>query len=157
MTGKPYPIDLATWEVILKSLDAEVAKMSSWPRTKGEVRTQALEFYNSALEEFRAFKDAWRNHIMHSRRSYIAADATQVMEHVRRHRPRWRPEYPRAIGRPGCGAGRNCVKMPFKNSATVISKLVANISTKLRCGSRLPFSISDMCERFTPEISARYA
>jgi hypothetical protein len=82
--GKEYPIDMATWEEIIKALTDEVGKISNWPRTRGEVRTQALEFYNSSMEEFRAMKDAWRNHIMHSRRSYIAEDASQVMEHVKR-------------------------------------------------------------------------
>jgi hypothetical protein len=82
--GKECPIDLATWEQVIKAVKHEVDKIAGWPRTKGEIRTQALEFYNSAMEEFRAFKDAWRNHIMHGRRAYIANDAEQVMEHVKR-------------------------------------------------------------------------
>lgn len=82
--GKEYPVNLATWEEVIKELNGEVDKVGKWARTKGEVRTQATEFYNSALEEFRAFKDAWRNHTMHGRRFYIAEDAKQVMEHVKR-------------------------------------------------------------------------
>jgi hypothetical protein len=82
--GKEYPLDLATWEDVIKAVNQEVDKVANWPRTKGEIRTQASEFYNSAMQEFRAFKDAWRNHIMHGRRAYIAADASQVMEHVKR-------------------------------------------------------------------------
>lgn len=82
--GQVYPIDLATWEEILRELDKEVAKVAQWPKTKGDIRVQATEFYGTALEEIRGFKDAWRNHIMHSRRQYIEEDAAQVRSHVQR-------------------------------------------------------------------------
>ena len=82
--GKSFPLDIATWEDILKVLENEVAKVAQWPRTKGRARVQATEFYGTALAEVRGFKDAWRNHIMHSRHSYIREDAVQVMTHVER-------------------------------------------------------------------------
>jgi hypothetical protein len=62
----------------------EVAKVAQWPKTKGQLRVQATEFYGTALAEVRGFKDTWRNHIMHSRHSYIREDAIQIMTHVER-------------------------------------------------------------------------
>jgi hypothetical protein len=81
---KAYPLDLATWEAILQSLETEVAKVAQWPKTKGQLRVQATKFYGTALAEVRGFKDTWRNHIMHSRHSYIREDAIQIMTHVER-------------------------------------------------------------------------
>jgi len=82
--GRAYPLDLATWEDILRELDPEVAKIANWPRTKGQIRTQAMEFYGTAVEEIRGFKDAWRNHVMHTRGNYIREDAVQLISHVQR-------------------------------------------------------------------------
>jgi hypothetical protein len=81
---KNAPVDMGTWEDILKELDDEIAKITQWPNKMGAVKTQALEFYNSAITEFRGFKDAWRNHVMHTRREYLKEDALGVMEHVKR-------------------------------------------------------------------------
>lgn len=82
--GKPYPLDLATWEEILRGLDAEIGKTSLWPKAKGEIRTQATEFYGTAIQEIRGFKDTWRNHVMHTRGEYTQEDAVQIMSHVKR-------------------------------------------------------------------------
>ncbi len=79
-----YPFDLATWEVILRELDGEIGKIAQWPKNKGNVRTQAVEFYGAAVAEVRGFKDAWRNHVMHSRCAYNESDAIQVKSHVER-------------------------------------------------------------------------
>lgn len=82
--GKPFPTEMGTWEDVLKALDTEIGKISEWPRTKGEAKLQALQFYNSAIEELRAIKEAWRNPVMHARTHYLREDAEQVLAHVLR-------------------------------------------------------------------------
>jgi hypothetical protein len=82
--GSQFPIQMGTWEDILRALTPEVNKVAGWERAKGEIRNQAVEFYNSAIEEIRAIKDGWRNPTMHARGQYMEEDANQVMAHVRR-------------------------------------------------------------------------
>jgi hypothetical protein len=76
------PIESQDWQAIIGQLQKEIEKVSNWPKSKQ--RAQAEEFYNSALEEFRGFKGAWRNHVMHARRSYNDRDALSVLSHVQR-------------------------------------------------------------------------
>lgn len=56
----------------------------NWPSRLGLAKSQAHEFYNGVLSESRGFKDAWRNHVMHSRRDYEADEAKGVKAHVQR-------------------------------------------------------------------------
>jgi hypothetical protein len=77
-------LDRATWDVVLKELDKELANIGNWPNSKGEVKTQAQEFYGTAIAEIRAIKDAWRNPVSHSKGNYMELDALQVMSHVER-------------------------------------------------------------------------
>lgn len=74
------PIEMQDWKSIVGQMEKEIAKVSNWPKSKQ--RAQAEEFYNTALEEFRGFKDAWRNHVMHARRNYNDKDAVGVLSHV---------------------------------------------------------------------------
>jgi len=76
------PLEMQGWEDILKGIETEVSKIGGWPNRLGLAKTQAQEFYNSAMGEFRGFKDAWRNHVMHTRRSYNAEDAKSILGHV---------------------------------------------------------------------------
>jgi hypothetical protein len=48
------------------------------------------------------------------------------------------------------------IHTPFRNSEIDILKHVASISSKLMYGLRFPFSISEICDLLTPDISARY-
>jgi len=78
------PAELQQWKDVLDGVEAEVNKITTWPNSLGLAKTQAEEFYNGALAEFRGFKDAWRNHVMHSRRDYEFDEAKAVMSHVSR-------------------------------------------------------------------------
>ena len=52
---------------------------------KNRARKQsAQEFYCPVLQEIRAIKDAWRNHVMHSRRDYEPDEAVAILAHVNR-------------------------------------------------------------------------
>jgi hypothetical protein len=78
------PLELQQWKDILDGVQAKVDLIVNWPNTLGLAKTQAEEFYNGALGEFRGFKDAWRNHVMHDRRSYSFDEAKAIMTHVER-------------------------------------------------------------------------
>lgn len=78
------PLELQQWKDILDGVQKEVDLIVNWPNTLGLAKTQAEEFYNGALEEFKGFKDAWRNHVMHDRRSYSFDEAKGIMAHVER-------------------------------------------------------------------------
>lgn len=82
-TGKTAPLEYAEWERILDQLPEKIeAKIEAMPR--GEAKQKAQEFYYSASSEIRGFKEAWRNHVMHTRRSYTREDALAVFSHVQR-------------------------------------------------------------------------
>jgi hypothetical protein len=78
------PPELQQWKDILDGVENEVKNIAGWPNSLGIAKTQAEEFYNGALAEFRGFKDAWRNHVMHSRRDYEFDEAKTVVSHVSR-------------------------------------------------------------------------
>lgn len=81
--GKTVPLSYAQWEQILQQLpekiDMKVAAMRP-----GRKKQAAQEFYYSALHELSGFKDAWRNHVMHTRRRYSSEDAVAIHSHVGR-------------------------------------------------------------------------
>jgi len=77
------PVSHATWEKILSQIPARVEKRLR--RFKpGSKKQELQEFYNEALEEIRSIKDAWRNHVMHTRTSYSAKDVDAIKDHVSR-------------------------------------------------------------------------
>ena len=81
--GKTTPVEFAQWEQILNQIPEKIeAIILAMPR--GDEKQKAQEFYYSAVGEIRGFKDAWRNHVMHTRRSYTNADALAVFSHVQR-------------------------------------------------------------------------
>lgn len=78
------PLEMQEWGEIIKAVEKEVENIRNWPNRSGLAKSQAHEFYNGALSEFRGFKDAWRNHVMHSRRDYEADEAKGIKAHVQR-------------------------------------------------------------------------
>lgn len=77
------PVEFATWDRILGQLRKHANSLID--SVSDRVEKQSLqEFYNSALSEIEGFKDAWRNHVMHTRRSYSSEDAIAVLTHVQR-------------------------------------------------------------------------
>jgi hypothetical protein len=78
---KKKPIEYAEWGSIIKKIDENIeAKI---PKARGPKQTEALDFYRGLMGEFNAFKDVWRNNVMHTRRSYNAAEAIGVHQRVR--------------------------------------------------------------------------
>jgi hypothetical protein len=78
----PLPIEFQEWAVIIEKIESNLDDIDRLP--KGEKKSDAQSFYRGALVEARAFKDVWRNHVMHARDSYDEGVAQSVMGHVRR-------------------------------------------------------------------------
>ncbi|MGZ5446046.1 MAG: hypothetical protein ACXW5U_32040 [Thermoanaerobaculia bacterium] len=75
-------IDYAQWEELIGAIEKSVVTtIQQW--RKSPEKSAALEFYRSAIAGFYAFKDVFRNHVMHSRSAYGPEVARVVMEQVR--------------------------------------------------------------------------
>jgi hypothetical protein len=60
-------------------VDTKIEKMK-----RGKSKQEAQEFYYPVLQEIKAVRDAWRNHLMHTRADYSAKDADAIFGHVMR-------------------------------------------------------------------------
>jgi hypothetical protein len=81
--GKTIPMEYAQWEKVLNQLGEKIETKISRLRP-GPSKQKQQEFYYSALNEVSSFKDAWRNHVMHVRRTYSLEDAAAATAHVGR-------------------------------------------------------------------------
>lgn len=73
--------DRRNWENVINDIEAEIKKINgpAWgPDWKAK-----QQFYSGAAKDFRYFKDAWRNHAMHFREHYEAAEAKSILDHVK--------------------------------------------------------------------------
>ncbi len=77
---KKRPLEWAQWNDILIVITKAADLIAN--RKAGPARDAALEFYRGALGEFHAFKDVYRNHVMHSRSEYDEYQAASVLAHV---------------------------------------------------------------------------
>ena len=76
------PIEFAEWDKILDQLYPEVQKkVDSLPPSAAKQETQ--EFYFTLLHDVRGFKDAFRNHVMHTRKTYTQKAADDVLDFVK--------------------------------------------------------------------------
>jgi hypothetical protein len=80
---KGHPIEYATWDDLVKELpDVVISKIDNMSR--GPKKQKAQEFYHPAIQEISGFKDAYRNHVMHTRKAYTSKDADAISDHVGR-------------------------------------------------------------------------
>jgi hypothetical protein len=77
---KGGPVDLATWEEIIKQLESAETAIQSYPKTAA--REAQFKFYHGAMMEFRGFKNKFRNGVMHTRDDYDRDEARSAFEHV---------------------------------------------------------------------------
>jgi hypothetical protein len=78
----PSSLELENWQNIIEKIESEIsAREKQLP--KGTAKSEEMQYYSEAAKEFRYFKNAWRNHVSHSRVDYEIHDATKIMEHVR--------------------------------------------------------------------------
>lgn len=77
----PGPMELENWRNIIDKIEQEVRKLEQLP--KSHDKSQKTKAYSQAASQFRYFKDAWRNHVSHSREHYDEREAEIVYNHVR--------------------------------------------------------------------------
>lgn len=75
------PIEWATWMDILKALEAERKTIEGKPA--GPKKDADLAFYGGAISDLNAFKDEYRNMVMHVRATYDHLQALRALERVR--------------------------------------------------------------------------
>jgi hypothetical protein len=77
------PVEYGTWDKILNQLNAAIrTKVNTFRRNAD--KQSAQEFYWPVHQEFEGFKDAFRNHVMHTRSRYSTETADAVFAHVKR-------------------------------------------------------------------------
>lgn len=88
------PLEMAGWDEIIQKIDDRIgqklnrkAPLSSsipTPRKRNfQKKERDREFFRGVIHEFYGFKDVWRNHVMHTRKSYKSKEASSVLERVR--------------------------------------------------------------------------
>jgi len=75
------PIELATWEEIICTLESKLAQLRTKARSAD--RENRIKVCNELLKDFRCVKDLWRNKVVHARESYDAEVAQSAFNHVR--------------------------------------------------------------------------
>ena len=76
---KNVPLERGTWGDVIQALQARIG--GGFNKTRKGQRDS--DFYNGLFIEFRAFKDLWRNKVMHTRMDYDEQAARAAFEHVR--------------------------------------------------------------------------
>jgi hypothetical protein len=74
-------IELENWKSIIDQIEKAIRSQEQQP--KSPEKSAQLQFYSEAASNLRYFKDAWRNHVSHSRAKYDELEATTVWRHVR--------------------------------------------------------------------------
>jgi len=74
------PCDPKNWEPLIRDIETKIAEIDK-TLTKEE-RLTIGKFNAGAAAQFRYFKNAWRNHVVHVRDTYDEADADKVFRSV---------------------------------------------------------------------------
>lgn len=70
------------WNTLIERIEAAIKDFDKLP--KGDVRQKRQTVYSETAMQFRYIKNAWRNHVMHSRTDYDEKDAREIWWHVER-------------------------------------------------------------------------
>ncbi len=73
--------DRRNWGNIISEIEAKIKDFSKNP--SGNEWKPKEQFYSEAALQFRYFKNAWRNHVMHVRDTYDEQRADTIFEHVK--------------------------------------------------------------------------
>lgn len=74
------PFERRNWENIINDVELAINKING-PSVGSDWKLKK-QFYSGTAKDFRYFKDAWRNHAMHYREHYEAAEALTILNHV---------------------------------------------------------------------------
>lgn len=73
-------IECLEWNSIIQPIDKAVSKLQQLPRSSKKFKDQ--QYYAEIVQHLYFCKDAWRNHVSHSRERYDMPQARSVMDHV---------------------------------------------------------------------------
>ncbi len=74
------PIEEREWGEISGAIEAEVKKLELKKKTR--IRDEKIELLRGVNNQFKYFKNKWRNNVMHTKESYEVEDATKTMRQV---------------------------------------------------------------------------
>ncbi|MCK9495040.1 MAG: hypothetical protein M0R75_06020 [Dehalococcoidia bacterium] len=74
-------IEYEQWHVVIDQITATIEKMKALP--KSPEKLHRLQRYSDVAIEFRLFKEAWRDHVAHSRARYDSQEAARIWRGVR--------------------------------------------------------------------------
>lgn len=77
----PDAVVLENWNTVIERIEKAIRDLQNQP--KSLLKAETLEKYSKAAVQFRYFKDAWRNHVSHSRASYDEGAAQSVFNHTK--------------------------------------------------------------------------
>ncbi len=73
-------LELENWKVVIDLIEKQIRSLEQAP--KSPTKSATLQFYSEAANSFRYFKDAWRNHVSHSRANYNEREAITIYNSV---------------------------------------------------------------------------
>jgi hypothetical protein len=79
---KYVPASFAIWEKILTQLPGKIERRLRGLRS-GPRKQQLQEYYKTSLDDIDRVRDAWRNHVMHTRRTFNRDDSCAVFGRVK--------------------------------------------------------------------------
>jgi len=75
------PVEQTDIKQILDQADAHLKRMEQ--QTKSPQRAEDLAYFGATSAHFRAIKDAWRDHVSHSKKTYDESHAREIMNNVK--------------------------------------------------------------------------
>jgi hypothetical protein len=73
--------DSANWGKVISNIETEIANINK--TTSGTDWKEKEKFYSEVAVQFRYFKNAWRNYVMHARDTYTEQQADLIYQHVK--------------------------------------------------------------------------
>lgn len=74
-------VDTKDWALLIGDVDSALAVIRQRKRTAA--RDRRLQYYSQARAHFGVFKDAWRNHVMHSHSKYDQREAANIYSSIK--------------------------------------------------------------------------
>ena len=74
-------VEFENWKNIIDQIEAKIRELEQLP--KGPTKSETLQRYAQIASNFWYFKEAWRNHVSHSRAIYDERMALDAFNHVR--------------------------------------------------------------------------
>ena len=79
---KRTPASYATWEKFIGQLPDRIEKRLA-RLGKGPMKQKRQQYYYSVYDDIKSVKDAWRNHVMHTRQTFTREEAEAVYVRVK--------------------------------------------------------------------------